>query len=111
MAFKDDEPKESGLKIRIPRDLPNLPDVFRKRGVIRSQSGSASSSPGDSPPSSAINVRPSSGLHQTKLVMAPRPEPESAKRTHNDMLSEDMPSGARNYHLSFGMDFFLDDPC
>jgi len=51
-------------------------------------------------------VRPSSGLHQTKLVMAPRPEPESAKRTHNDMLSEDMPSGARNYHLSFGMDFF-----
>ncbi|KAF9213970.1 hypothetical protein BGZ59_004553 [Podila verticillata] len=104
MAFKDDEPKESGLKIRIRRDLPNLPDVFRKRGIFRSQSGSASSSPGDSPPSSAINVLPSSGLFQTKLVMALRPEPESAKRTHNDMLSEDVPSGPRNYHLSFASD-------
>ncbi|KAG0039635.1 hypothetical protein BGZ82_007363 [Podila clonocystis] len=100
MTFKDDEPKESGLKIRIPRDLPNLPDVFRKRGAIDSQSQSASSSPGDSPPSSTINVRPSAGLHQTKLVMAPRPEPDSAKRTHNDMLAEDTSSGPRSY-LSF----------
>ncbi|KAG0331920.1 hypothetical protein BG000_010489 [Podila horticola] len=29
-------PNNSGLKIRIPRDLPNLPEVFRKRGAIRS---------------------------------------------------------------------------
>ncbi|KAF9411358.1 Receptor-interacting serine/threonine-protein kinase 1 [Podila epigama] len=27
----------SGLKIRIPRDLTNLPEAFRKRGAIRSQ--------------------------------------------------------------------------
>ncbi|KAG0261278.1 Receptor-interacting serine/threonine-protein kinase 1 [Mortierella polycephala] len=31
----------AGFKIRIPRDLPNLPEVFRKRGAIRSQSGSS----------------------------------------------------------------------
>jgi hypothetical protein len=29
-------PNNPGLKIRIPRDLPNLPEVFRKRGAIRS---------------------------------------------------------------------------
>ncbi|KAF9177018.1 hypothetical protein BGZ51_009285, partial [Haplosporangium sp. Z 767] len=33
----------AGFKIRIPRDLPNLPEAFRKRGAIRSQSGSSAS--------------------------------------------------------------------
>ncbi|KAG0198684.1 Receptor-interacting serine/threonine-protein kinase 1 [Mortierella sp. GBA30] len=30
--------ESSGLKIRIPRSTPNLPEAFRKRGAIRSQS-------------------------------------------------------------------------
>ncbi|KAF9303458.1 hypothetical protein BGZ74_003701 [Mortierella antarctica] len=39
-------PNSSGLKIRIPRDLPNLPEVFRKRGAIRSIPMSTGSSQG-----------------------------------------------------------------
>ncbi|KAF8949389.1 hypothetical protein BGZ52_005776, partial [Haplosporangium bisporale] len=36
----------SGFKIRIPRDLPNLPEVFRKRGAIRTLPISIGSSQG-----------------------------------------------------------------
>ncbi|KAF9383667.1 hypothetical protein CPB97_006298 [Podila verticillata] len=36
----------SGFKIRIPRDLPNLPEVFRKRGAIRTLPISTGSSHG-----------------------------------------------------------------
>ncbi|KAG0351467.1 hypothetical protein BGZ54_003237, partial [Gamsiella multidivaricata] len=53
----------SGLKIRIPRDLPNLPEAFRKRGAIRSQSTSTS------------------------------PARPSNKRTHSAMMMEDSSGG------------------
>ncbi|KAF9941052.1 hypothetical protein BGZ65_005387, partial [Modicella reniformis] len=42
----------SGLKIRIPRDLPNLPEAFRRRGAIRSQPGDDEETPRNGPDSS-----------------------------------------------------------
>ncbi|KAF9997715.1 Receptor-interacting serine/threonine-protein kinase 1 [Entomortierella chlamydospora] len=56
--------ESSGFKIRIPRDLPNIPEVFRKRGAIRSELPLAANS------SSA---------------------PGSLKRTHSTMLMDDYP--------------------
>ncbi|KAF9435394.1 hypothetical protein BGZ76_006381 [Entomortierella beljakovae] len=41
----------TGFKIRIPRDLPNIPEPFRKRGAIRSPA-SVNSFPNTPPPAS-----------------------------------------------------------
>ncbi|KAF9100506.1 Receptor-interacting serine/threonine-protein kinase 1 [Mortierella sp. AM989] len=59
----------TGFKIRIPRDLPNIPEVFRKRGAIRSHASDMDASP---------------------------PVPGSLKRTHNVMLLDDHPRSS-NY--------------
>ncbi|KAF9972544.1 Receptor-interacting serine/threonine-protein kinase 1 [Actinomortierella ambigua] len=47
----------SGFKIRIPRDLPNLPDVFRKRGAIRSTPTSAAATPASSTSSPSASIK------------------------------------------------------
>ncbi|KAG0237521.1 Receptor-interacting serine/threonine-protein kinase 1 [Actinomortierella wolfii] len=47
----------SGFKIRIPRDLPNLPDVFRKRGAIRSTPNSAVATPSSSTSSPSVSTK------------------------------------------------------
>ncbi|KAF9202477.1 hypothetical protein BGZ49_007364 [Haplosporangium sp. Z 27] len=60
--------KEStGFKIRIPRDLPNIPEVFRKRGAIRSPATESS--------------------HPTTSSLTSG----SVKRTHSTMLLDDYP--------------------
>ncbi|KAG0300035.1 hypothetical protein BGZ98_009545 [Dissophora globulifera] len=62
--------EQTGLKIRIPRDLPNLPEVFRKRGALRSQPVSA----------------PATG---TDGSVVSRNGPESVKRTYSAMMLGD----------------------
>ncbi|KAI8598295.1 hypothetical protein EDD21DRAFT_191788 [Dissophora ornata] len=61
----------TGLKIRIPRNLPNLPEVFRKRGAIRSQS--------------SLTASPSGSEGKA----TPRSGPDSFKRTHSTMMMGD----------------------
>ncbi|KAF9278720.1 SIK kinase 3 [Mortierella alpina] len=59
--------ESSSLKIRIPRSIPNLPEAFRKRGAIRSQPESTSTTANG---------------------------PISIKRTHSAMLDTDVISPA-----------------
>ncbi|KAF9115588.1 hypothetical protein BGX27_007325 [Mortierella sp. AM989] len=94
----------TGFKIRIPRDLPNIPAAFRKRGAIRSQPSTSSSARySPAPPAPArLRSNESETLYQTKLVMSPREQVDNGKRTHNDMLSEDS-HAPRNY-LALGLE-------
>ncbi|KAF9907381.1 hypothetical protein BX616_000429, partial [Lobosporangium transversale] len=66
----------SGLKIRIPRDLPNLPEAFRKRGAVRSQSSTTAST------STGSGTQP------------------GIKRSHSTMVQEDHPES--NDYVSYG---------
>ncbi|KAI1311065.1 hypothetical protein EDD11_003538 [Mortierella claussenii] len=66
----------TGLKIRIPRDLPNLPEAFRKRGAIRSQPAAAAGGQGGAP--------------------------AAVKRTHSAMLQEDQ-AGSSSSYVSYVM--------
>ncbi|KAG0219071.1 hypothetical protein BGX33_004878 [Mortierella sp. NVP41] len=81
--------QSSGLKIRIPRDLPNLPQIFRKPDSSRSHS---SSSPSDMPSSPASSPKPrlssvdAEPVYQQRLTLTQRPV-DTSKRTHSDMLS------------------------
>ncbi|KAF9999291.1 hypothetical protein BGZ79_007083 [Entomortierella chlamydospora] len=88
----------TGFKIRIPRDLPNIPPAFRKRGAIRSQPSVSSNARFSPVHPSAARPRSteSEPLYQTKLVVSPREPVDNGKRTHNDMLSEDS-QAPRNY--------------
>ncbi|KAF9436351.1 hypothetical protein BGZ76_004211 [Entomortierella beljakovae] len=81
----------TGFKIRIPRDLPNIPAAFRKRGAIRSP---PSSSPNARysplvPPSARPNPFDDESLVQTKLVVTQRDPTDTAKRTHDETLTEE----------------------
>ncbi|KAF8984181.1 hypothetical protein BGZ46_008695 [Entomortierella lignicola] len=86
------------FKIRIPRDLPNIPAAFRKRGAIRSQPSVSQSARYSPLPSTTSRPRSteSEPLYQTKLVVSPRESIDNGKRTHNDMLTED-PQAPKNY--------------
>ncbi|KAF9126868.1 hypothetical protein BGW39_006294 [Mortierella sp. 14UC] len=85
-------PQPSGFKIRVPRDLANIPDVFRKPDSARSQSsaspgstGSSNHSPASSPTPRATPVH-SEPLYQQRSTLASTPT-DTSKRTHGEMLS------------------------
>ncbi|KAF9922123.1 Receptor-interacting serine/threonine-protein kinase 1 [Linnemannia zychae] len=87
----------SGFKIRVPRDLPGVPDIFRLPEYARSQS---SASPGSNGSNSSTPDSPASPLNshqatvaaessvQSKAISAIQPA-EKSKRTHSEMLSKE----------------------
>ncbi|GJJ68262.1 hypothetical protein EMPS_00608 [Entomortierella parvispora] len=81
----------TGLKIRIPRDLPNLPDAFRRRGAIRSQ---PTSLPLSASPSSILTPYP-----PVKATALPYASPGTIKRTYSTMLLEDHQLDLGNHPL------------
>ncbi|KAF9901013.1 hypothetical protein EC991_006603 [Linnemannia zychae] len=96
-------PQPSGFKIRVPRDLANIPDVFRKPDSARSQSSASPGSTGSSnhSPTSSPNPRTtpvhSEPLYQQRSTLPSTPT-DTSKRTHGDMLSgENTPT--KNYPI------------
>ncbi|KAI8598742.1 hypothetical protein EDD21DRAFT_179599 [Dissophora ornata] len=90
----------TGFKIRIPRDLPNLPDVFRKLGATRSLPSSSPSSqhtPASSLTSRARSVG-SEPLYQTKLVLSHQGAVGHTKRGNSGMGSDET-QAPRSYHM------------
>lgn len=83
----------SGLKIRIPRDLPNLPDAFRRRGAVRSQPSASVTSASSA---SILSPSSSSSLKDTALPYA---SPGTIKRTYSTMLLEDHQLDLGNHPL------------
>ncbi|KAG0259489.1 Receptor-interacting serine/threonine-protein kinase 1 [Mortierella polycephala] len=92
----------TSFKIRVPRDLPNIPDAFRKPDSTRSQ---PSTSPGRQSPRPPINARTLSDGSDTRQQQPQQTisvEPEQAdatKRTHGEMLSEN--AGQTRYYSIF----------
>ncbi|KAF9340061.1 hypothetical protein BGZ91_003646 [Linnemannia elongata] len=84
--------QSSGFKIRIPRDLPNIPDIFRNPDSARSKPSASPKSKSSTPlsPASSPNHRPTSvdaePLYQQSLTLTIQPV-DNSKRTHNEMLS------------------------
>ncbi|KAF9155833.1 hypothetical protein BG015_008410 [Linnemannia schmuckeri] len=84
--------QSSGFKIRIPRDLPNIPDIFRNPDSARSQSSTSPKSKSSTPysPASSPNPRPASvdaePVYQQNPTLTPLPV-DNSKRTHSEMLS------------------------
>ncbi|KAI1314932.1 MAP kinase-interacting serine/threonine-protein kinase 1 [Mortierella claussenii] len=90
--------EKTGFKIRIPRDLPNIPDVFRKRAPVRSLPSSSPSSR-YSPVASPVGRPRSTGsdaLYQTKLMLSQRISVDNGKRGHSDSYAQDSRS-TKNY--------------
>ncbi|KAF9585489.1 hypothetical protein BGW38_002148 [Lunasporangiospora selenospora] len=81
----------SGFKIRIPRNLPNLPEAFKQRGAIRTFSTSSSSP--ESPPSlSDMTPLPSeTAKARSRIAMGPRSSSAESKRPHSDMVLNEVP--------------------
>ncbi|KAG0309879.1 hypothetical protein BGZ98_003422 [Dissophora globulifera] len=93
------EAKDStNFKIRVPRDLPNIPDAFRTRGPARSlpsSSPKARYSP-FSPPIPRPHSAGSVPLYQTKLVGFHREQSNQAKRLHEEASMQKTES-SKNY--------------
>ncbi|KAG0371934.1 hypothetical protein BGX24_000964 [Mortierella sp. AD032] len=95
--------KPSGFKIRVPRDLPGVPAVFRNPESARSQSSASPSSTSSSvhspasPSTSRSTPLDAEPVYQQKLALASKPI-DTSKRTHGEMLSgETMPT--KNYPI------------
>ncbi|KAF9141025.1 Testis-specific serine/threonine-protein kinase 4 [Mortierella sp. GBA39] len=84
--------QSSGFKIRIPRDLPNIPDIFRNPDSARSKSSASPRSKSSTPysPATSPNQRPTSvdaePVYQQSLALTIQPV-DNSKRTHSEMLS------------------------
>ncbi|KAF9183435.1 hypothetical protein BGZ50_004238 [Haplosporangium sp. Z 11] len=92
----------TSFKIRVPRDLPNIPDAFRKPDTARSQ---PSTSPDRQSPRPLVNARTlseGSDTRQQQPQQAILIEPEhvdTTKRTYGEMLSENV--GQTRYYSIF----------
>lgn len=84
---------DTGFKIRIPRDLPNLPDVFRKQSSVLAAI---------SPVAVAMDARSLSAGAETSASIVPFEGAEPFKRSHSEMLSAEPESIIMNFPI-FGM--------
>jgi len=84
---------DTGFKIRIPRDLPNIPDAFRKQSSVPAISGSQAV---------AMDSRSLSAGAETSVSIASFDGSEPIKRSHSEMLSAEPESTKTNFPI-FGM--------
>lgn len=97
----------TGFKIRIPRDLPNIPEAFRKQGTLRAEFSLPAA---QSPPTRSTAGDDHTFTAGSPIEHSPSMQPsdpyrkglEKGKRSHSEMLLEESPSPSVKYYPIFG---------